>query len=232
MKKPTFCFSFSKNRPPPLSSAFSVIFCTKNRTKKCTKKDIQNKSLHQHQSIITNQGLTLIEALVAMIIFSIGLLGMIKLLSITSRLQNNMEYQLQANLIASNVREILTASSGRLTPSFIEGVLDNQACNGGAMCNQGKTVRQSFIQQNQNLYGGGDLNLQITHGTIVNNDLVANNNCHDPIFAQITFRTKKLQTAGQSNAQGSDKLITYTHQVGQYRIFNNKPAFWGVSCAV
>jgi prepilin-type N-terminal cleavage/methylation domain-containing protein len=178
------------------------------------------------------QGLTLIETLVAMIVFAIGLLGMIKLLSVSSRLQNNMEYQLQANLISSNIREILSASGGRLNPAFIEGVLDAQQCNGTPLCLQGKKVRVGLNQQNQSLYGSADLTVRITHGTIVGNGLVPSTRCHDPIFAQVVFSTKQLQTTGVANQQSANRLVVYNHQVGQYRLFNNSPGFWGVSCTI
>jgi type IV pilus modification protein PilV len=178
------------------------------------------------------KGLTLIEALVAMVIFAIGLLGMIKLLSISSRLQNNMEYQLQANLIANNIRETLNPSAGSLSPAFIEGVLDGSRCaNNQLGCQQGKTVRAAINQQNQNLYGGADLTVLITHGNIANGALVTSIRCHDPIFAQIRFITKQLQTTANTAQQARSRVVTYNHQVGQYRLFNQNPNSWGVSCS-
>jgi type II secretory pathway pseudopilin PulG len=185
---------------------------------------------HFHQPKL---GLTLIEALVAIAIFSIGLLGMIKLMSVSSRLQNNMEYQLQANMIASNIREILIAPAGRNQPAFIEGILDNKQCS-GVICDRGYNARQGINLQNQNLYSGAALTVRVRHGVISGNTLTFTNNCHDPIFAQITFQTRGLQTttAGQNNGAAVSKTVRYNHQVGQYRLLNNNPAAWGLSCAI
>jgi Tfp pilus assembly protein PilV len=241
MKKPLVIFL-----PPPvtsLSALASIRFASafKFVLKVKSKRQIHVQKMKYHISAspfksryLPHQGLTLIEALVAIIVFSIGLLGMIKLLSVSGRLQNNMEYQVQANLIASNIREILTAPDRRNNPAFIEGVLDGAQCNAGNfMCDQGRNVRQSLNQQNQNLYSSGQLNVRISHATVTGNGLMFTNNCHDPIFVQVSFQTNAAQTSSQANnsAQVSSSLVRYNHQVGQYRIFNNNRAAVGVTCS-
>lgn len=189
--------------------------------------------LHRRPTSI-KQGISLIEALIAIAVFSIGLLGMIKMLSISARMQHNQEFQLQAIQTASDVRELLMVPRTRMNPALIEGFLDRQACNANnAFCQEGKNLRQQLNQQLSNNLATG-LNLDVGHGVLNGTNLVFNNDCHSPIYARIQFNTESMQTKGSTNIATTTqpKQISYNYMIYQYRILQGTASDAGVTCSI
>lgn len=187
-------------------------------------------------SMCIPQGLALIEGLVAIIVFSIGLLGMIKMLQFSAKMQHNTEYQLHAVQIAAEAKEQIinlgkTNHAVNGSPAAMEGFLDGALCS-GALCDLGKTERQHFdarLLNTSSTFAGARVTMNIKHGKPQGNLFTNSTLCNDPIVVHLSY-VPEVAKSSTTAATPTPNPVNYYFVLNQYFANASDKITWGLTC--
>ncbi len=207
----------------------------------------KNQRCRVDSKALPRQGFGLIEGLVAIIIFSLGLVGVMHLMQLSTRSKQNFESYVQGSTLSNQAIERLMALSSMDNPWSIEGFI-KESCTGAATpanlsaCTMGMKSRTEFTEK---LKSNGEINtttaadgslqssLRVTFqhqkspdASAIASSTTATNLCNDPIFLQVEYTLQKNSAATNSTTTTTKK----TYQVPVYQYFTQNPSSLGLPC--
>jgi type IV pilus assembly protein PilV len=176
---------------------------------------------HAQSYQLKHQGVGLIEALIAVLVMTIGLLGMSRMMLTAQKSKQNFEQSTEAIQVLEIASETMRTLSFTQNSNGLEGFLDTPLCNNSnALCNSAITQRQALNTQLNSLLPGATLNIRHASNAANAKNGSFNNNCDAPIFMRLVTK----------NRLNSNQSTTVVQQITSYAITPQQKAQWGLSC--
>jgi Tfp pilus assembly protein PilV len=169
-----------------------------------------------------HKGIGLIEALIAVLVMSIGMLGMSKLMVTAQKAKQNFEQSIETTQLLETTYETMRTLSYTQNANGLEGFLDSPLCNASnALCVKAKEERASLNTQLQKLLPGATLNIRHANNLADARANNFNNQCASPIFL-------RLET---QNSLNSNQKTIIAQQITMYAMTPQQKTQWGLTCS-
>jgi len=162
--------------------------------------------------VAPKKGVGIIEALVAVTVFTLGLVGVSKLMAVSLKSTQNSEMQGRVALLVTDAMERIRILGTSVGPAAKNAFLDNSSCTGlvGAdleQCTLGKQSRSEWDLQVDNTLGTSAIE-SICRRSAVNSITCSANNSSDSIIIVINWSEKLIGKGKQGDTAISAKYTT------------------------
>ena len=171
--------------------------------------------------LLTHKGVGLIEALIAVLVMTIGLLGMSRMMLTAQKSKQNFEQSTEATQVLEVAYETMRSLSITQNANGLEGFLDTPLCStANTLCANARSQRADLNDQLTELLPGATLTIRHANNALNAKNGNFNNNCNAPIFL-------RLVTQNRLNPSQNTMVV---QQITSYALTPQQKAQWGLSC--